>query len=722
MTTATNTSLGEIKLAGDLAGNNDGLAPALTTVLSTPGAFVLPTITVDAKGRTTAVSNTSGASIAAFIPDATTSSKGVVKIGANINIDNTSAAGYQVINYGGTLLTSTSTALCNNGASYSFELIRDSVGPLKVELTASSLNTVANVISAINAVIAPFVISLSGGNLKITSGSTGTNSSVSIINDFLFQYITGYIGISTAVLGTGDGTISVSDASSTVKGVAKFSSDFTVSGGAVSLTLRDATASVKGVVQVGSGLDVSSGVISTTAIPDATSSSKGLVQVGSGLSVTAGVVSADPIADATTSSKGLVQVGTGLSVTAGVVSADPIADATTSSKGLVQVGSGLEVTAGVLSTSAMSDATTSTKGVVQVGAGLAVTGGVISSTTTDATTSTKGAVQVGSGLSVSAGVISADPIVDATTSSKGLVQVGSGINVSAGVISVPNATGSVKGLVQVGAGLAVSSGVLSTVSMADATTTSKGIVQVGSGLSVTGGIISAPDASIASKGAVQVGSGLAVTAGVLRANLPDATTSSKGIVQVGSNLSISSGVISVAEATASVKGVVKIGSGINVAAGVISVPNGGDATTSTKGVVQVGNGLSVSSGVLSVNTAQIALINANNTWSQSQSLASSTMTSASTVTPQGYVANLFRLTAAHNFTLVNINAPLVGAIYRLVITQDGTGSRIITWDSYYKFNTAAPTLSTVAGKTDVFEFLCLSSTQFLCTSVIKGIS
>ncbi len=748
MTAATNSALGEIKLAGDLAGSNDATAPELSTVLSTPGAFGIAKPTVDAKGRVTAISNASPADVALLVPDATATKKGLVKIGTNISLNNSAVPGYQTIDFDGVLTATTASGLCNNGATYSFKLARDGASPITVTLAASSLTQIQDLINEVNAVITPFSLVLVAGNLQITSNTTGVTSSVLISEDKLFQYMAGYLSIESPVNGMGDSTIYIPDASATVKGVAKFrASDFTVSSGAVSMKeIADATTTSKGLVQIGSGLDVSDGVISATPIPDATTSTKGLVQIGSGIDVTDGVIS---VPTATSSVQGLVQVGANLSVTSGVLTTT-FGDATSSAHGVVQVGSGIDVTNGVIS---IPLASTTNLGIVQVGTGLQIDGsGVLSlvSPLPTASTTQAGLVQIGSGLDVSDGVISATPIPDATTSTKGLVQIGSNLAVSSGVVSAsfPDATTVVKGLVQIGSGLDVTGGVVSLAAIPDATTTSKGYVQVGTNLAVSDGVISAslPDATTTSKGLVQIGSGLSVTGGVISADSAvDATTTSKGLVQIGTNLSVSSGVISASypDATSSTPGLVTIGSGLSANSGVVSIA---DATTSSKGVVQIGANLTVTSGVVSAPTATSSTLgvvtsndttsltissglidvgsnipkkNTANTFTKAQvtALVAGGNTGTATVTPNFSNGNVFFYTATGNFTLAAPTNVVAGGTYMIIIKQDAIGSRACTFNNAYKFGTGAiSALSTTANKYDIISIVAQASGVLLTTT------
>ncbi len=69
-------------------------------------------------------------------------------------------------------------------------------------------------------------------------------------------------------------------------------------------------------------------------------------------------------------------------------------------------------------------------------------------------------------------------------------------------------------------------------------------------------------------------------------------------------------------------------------------------------------------------------------------------------------AHAINYTIGANITMTGFSNGRVGQTQVVMITQDATGSRLITWPATIKWaGGAAPTLSTAAGKTDVFEFI-----------------
>ena len=465
MTQATSTILGEIKLAGDLAGSADANAPELIASGVTPGQYVVPTITVDAKGRITAATSGTNSTLAAILPEATAGQKGIAKIGSNINLTTTQTVGSQTVNIGGNKTGASTTGLPTNAPNFSFTLIIDGTTIKSVTVTPGTVATIDDVISVLTPKISPAIIELTSGNLRIKSNTAGTCSTIRISNDNFFKFLTGYVAISAPIDGLGETTIYLDDASATVKGVGKFGSGFSVDGNGTAnfdtAAISTATTGSRGVVQIGAGISVSNGLISTAAIPDADATTKGLVQIGQNISVSSGTIS---VPFASNSVAGVFKVGYGLKITDGVLQLDTTALATSNTYGLVMIGDGLSVSNGVLSIAAVGIASASNLGMVKIGAGIAVAG--------DGTISTDAA-----------------SIADATYSVKGKVQIGSNIQVSDGVISLPIGNGTTPGIVKINTtvGLSVSNGVVSAV-LANGTST-LGVVKIGdtNNLSCTAG-------------------------------------------------------------------------------------------------------------------------------------------------------------------------------------------------------------------------------------------
>lgn len=663
MAQATDTQVGEIRLAGDLAGDGGaqvGTNPQLKTMPGlVPGQYNTPRITVDSKGRITAIAP-STIDAAGSLPSASTTVAGVVRIGDNIHLASAGEPGHQVINYGGVLTTASATGLAGGLAKYSFRVAVDGDDAREVEFRGSNAPTIGELITYLNAYMESIgigaALALTQGNLVLSSKTLGILSTIALSNDGLFSDITGYVGVESPQTGVGAGQIYVKQGSTSDLGVVKIGDGIAVDNGVISIDYDAqpiATDSAPGMVSVAPGGHLTVDAQGALSVPAATTSTPGVVRVGSGLTVTDGVVAVDTSAlpNATTTTKGVVRVGTGLTVSNGTLSIDTstivLPDATTSTKGVVQVGNNVNVASGVISVPA---ATTSTLGVVQVGAGLTVSSGVLSVET--ATTTKLGAVKVGAGLSVTVdGTISAAAIPDATTTSKGLVQVGDGLSVTNGVITTNLATASQVGVVRVGAGLSASAGVLS---IAAATTTTLGGVKAGSGLNVAG------DGTLS---AVPIG---------------NATTTSKGIVQAGSGLTAVNGVLSVPDATPSAAGVARVGSGLTVTGGVIAAAL---ANGSNPGLISSVSGqLSLSNGVLNLTT-DVVRRDQYNTYTGVQSSAVWTApTTTNNVNLSSPTSNIITWTnPSANTTITYSGAGWVnGGRYTLIMNTHSSQSTV-TW-------------------------------------------
>jgi hypothetical protein len=90
----------------------------------------------------------------------------------------------------------------------------------------------------------------------------------------------------------------------------------------------------------------------------------------------------------------------------------------------------------------------------------------------------------------------------------------------------------------------------------------------------------------------------------------------------------------------------------------------------------------------------------------------SALTYASTVTPDFEASNNFSLTLTGTATLANPTNLAAGQSGVIVITQDGTGSRTMSYGSYWKFaGGSAPTLTTTASAVDILAYYVDSTTR-----------
>lgn len=317
MALATNTTPGEIQLAGDLAGNNDATAPELTTLGVVAGQYNYPKITVDVKGRITTVTAGDPAEFSALLPTATASVAGIMQAGTGLSVSATATSGYQEVTFNTSIDGSESSGL-NSCASYALDIQVDFGTTQEIVLIDVDLSTINNVIAEINKELTDATASVVSGKLRITSDSTGQSTVVEIIADNIFSCMFGYVSIGTPVTGTAS----------------------------CQLNADIATVSNPGVVQIGSGIDVDGAGVISTAI--ATTTSLGTVSIGTGISVTAGgEISAAAVADATTSTKGIVQIGSNIDVASGIIS---VPAATNTTLGVCKSGNpnNISITAGAI--------------------------------------------------------------------------------------------------------------------------------------------------------------------------------------------------------------------------------------------------------------------------------------------------------------------------------------------------------------------------------------
>ena len=83
----------------------------------------------------------------------------------------------------------------------------------------------------------------------------------------------------------------------------------------------------------------------------------------------------------------------------------------------------------------------------------------------------------------------------------------------------------------------------------------------------------------------------------------------------------------------------------------------------------------------------------------------STLTDQATVTWDASTQDVCKLTLGGNRTMAAPTNNTTGQFISILVIQDGTGSRTLTWNAVFEFASAtAPTLTTTASLGDVFVF------------------
>jgi hypothetical protein len=108
-------------------------------------------------------------------------------------------------------------------------------------------------------------------------------------------------------------------------------------------------------------------------------------------------------------------------------------------------------------------------------------------------------------------------------------------------------------------------------------------------------------------------------------------------------------------------------------------------------------------GVLAANYARLDIANLFN---GKQAVTKVALTdTAGVIAVDAALSNSFGLTMDGNHTLANPTNGTDGQVIRIVIKQDATGSRVITWGSKYAFvGGVSPVLSTAANAIDYASF------------------
>ena len=115
--------------------------------------------------------------------------------------------------------------------------------------------------------------------------------------------------------------------------------------------------------------------------------------------------------------------------------------------------------------------------------------------------------------------------------------------------------------------------------------------------------------------------------------------------------------------------------------------------------------------VEAATTGGVSLDTAN-TWTKGQRGEVTALTDAATITPDLNDSNNYSVVLAGNRTLDNPTNCTAGQSGSIFIVQDGTGSRTLSWGSYWDFaGGTAPTLSTAASSVDRIDYIVRSATS-----------
>ena len=101
------------------------------------------------------------------------------------------------------------------------------------------------------------------------------------------------------------------------------------------------------------------------------------------------------------------------------------------------------------------------------------------------------------------------------------------------------------------------------------------------------------------------------------------------------------------------------------------------------------------------------------TYTKQQAFGMTTLTDASSIAWDLSLNQVATVTLGGSRALANPTNKVAGATYVLIVKQDGTGSRTLSFGSDYKFHLGAtPTLSTGANHVDILCFITDGSNMF----------
>jgi hypothetical protein len=111
-----------------------------------------------------------------------------------------------------------------------------------------------------------------------------------------------------------------------------------------------------------------------------------------------------------------------------------------------------------------------------------------------------------------------------------------------------------------------------------------------------------------------------------------------------------------------------------------------------------------------------------NTWTKAQKVTPVELTDGASIATDASLSNVFYVTLGGNRTLANPSNLVDGGTYVWVITQDGTGSRTLSYGNVFAWPAkTAPTLTTTAGAVDIITGIYRNSILHCVIDLNSGV-
>ncbi len=162
-----------------------------------------------------------------------------------------------------------------------------------------------------------------------------------------------------------------------------------------------------------------------------------------------------------------------------------------------------------------------------------------------------------------------------------------------------------------------------------------------------------------------------------------------------------------------------------IAMGTNKITGAGDPTAAqdvaTKNYVDTTALTSSSIGnTVQAHDADTAKTDAAQTFTAAQRGEITTLTSAATITPNFADSNNFTVTLGHTATIANPTNLTAGQSGSIFLVQDGTGSRVVSWGTYWDWaGDTAPTLTTDANAVDRVDYVVRTTGSIHAVATLK---